>query len=135
MTTFKKLLATLFHRLAQGLATLGNKLDAPEFNPFELTESFSTFEEGMACRNYSTRHDAAAKLVGWYLYQGGHPLVEELIRAAEIMLEDTTATAADVSFLVGAWKDQASATTDEDRQAAEERENAIYERVAIKVQQ
>lgn len=88
--------------------------------------SFSTFKEGMASTNYCTRHDAAAKLVGWYLSQDGHPLLEELIRAAEILLEDSSATTGDVSFLVGAWKDQVSATTDEDREAAEQREEKIY---------
>lgn len=89
--------------------------------------AFTTFKEGMASKNYCTRHDAAAKLVGWYLHQDGHPLIEELVRAAEIMLEDTTATSGDVSYLVGAWKDQASATTDKDLQEAEEREAKIYE--------
>lgn len=94
---------------------------------------FSTFTEGMASEDYCTRHDAASKLVGWYLYQNGHPLIEELVRAADILLEDTSATVGDISFLVGAWRDQASATTDADREAAVEREDAIYARVAIKV--
>src|SRR5208283_1834965 len=68
--------------------------------------SFATFKEGMASKDFCTRHDAAAKLVGWYLHQDGHPFIEDLIRAAEIMLERAPATSADVSYLVGAWKDQ-----------------------------
>ena len=95
--------------------------------------SFSTFKEGMASTNYYTRHDAATKLVGWYLYSDGHPLIEELVRAADVLLEDTPATLGDISFLVGAWKDQASATTDADREAAEQREHKIYEDLATKV--
>ena len=95
--------------------------------------SFTTFKEGMASTNYCTRHDAAAKLLGWYLHQDGHPVIEDLIIAAKVFLEDTPATSGDVSFLVGAWKDQASATTDEDRKAAEEREGIIYRDLAEKI--
>jgi hypothetical protein len=94
--------------------------------------SFTTFKEGMSSTDYCTRHDAASKLVGWYLYQNGHPLIEELVRAAEILLEDSLATSGDVSFLVGAWKDQASALSDTDREAAEQREHKIYEDLATK---
>jgi hypothetical protein len=86
----------------------------------------------MASTDYCTRHDAASKLIGWYLYGGGHPLIEELVRAAEVLLEDLPATPGDISFLVGAWKDQASATTDADREAAEQREHKIYEDLATK---
>ena len=89
--------------------------------------SFATFKEGMASGDYCTRHDAAAKLVGWYLHQDGHPFVEDLVRAAEIMLECGQGTSGDVSYLVGAWKDQASATNDKDREEAEQREQKIYD--------
>jgi hypothetical protein len=94
--------------------------------------SFATFKEGMASMDYCTRHDAAAKLIGWYLHHNGTPFIEDLVRAAEILLEDTSATNADISYLVGSWKDQASATTDKDREEAEEREMKIYEKVVIK---
>lgn len=93
--------------------------------------SFTTYKEGMSSTDYCTRHDAAAKLIGWYLYQNGHPLIEELVRAAEVLLEDMPATSRDVSFLVGAWKDQASATTDADREKAEETEHKIYSDLAF----
>lgn len=92
--------------------------------------SFTTFKEGMASKDYCTRHDAAAKLVGWYLHHNGTPFIEDLVRAAEVLLEDTLATSKDVSYLVGAWKDQASAITDEDREKAVEREYSIYAKVA-----
>jgi hypothetical protein len=95
--------------------------------------SFATFKDGMKSSSYCTRHDAAAKLVGWYLHQDGHPYVEDLVRAAKIFLEDTPATKGDVSYLVGAWKDQASATTDKDLQDAEEREAKIYQRLAEEI--
>lgn len=100
-----------------------------EVSPAPL--SFTTFKEGMSSPDYCTRHDAASKLVGWYLYQNGHPLIEELVRAAEVLLEDLPATSGDVSFLVGAWKDQVSATTDEDREKAEEIEHKIYSDLAF----
>jgi len=88
--------------------------------------SFATFKEGMESRNYFTRHDAAAKLVGWYLHQDGHPVIADMIKAARVLLEDSKATEGDVSYLVGAWRDQASAKTQEEREVGEERENKIY---------
>ena len=88
--------------------------------------SFYTFKEGMESRDYVTRHDAAAKLVGWYLHQDGHPLADDMIKAARVLLEDSKATEGDVSYLVGAWMDQASAKTQEEREVGEERENKIY---------
>jgi nitrate reductase alpha subunit len=92
-----------------------------------FSHSFATFKDGMKSTDYCTRHDAAVKLVGWYLHSDGHPLIEELVRAAEVLTEDTLANKADVSYLVGAWKDQASATTEELKDAAEERETKIYD--------
>ena len=91
--------------------------------------TFTTFKEGMNNKDYFTRHDAASKLVGWYLYQDGHPLVEEITQAARILLEDTEYTEGDVSFLVGAWMDQVTAKTDEEREAALAREDVIYHKL------
>jgi hypothetical protein len=138
MKKLRKILSNLLLEFDWILLRWAAKLDPPTatkgligYKVSDVPHSFSSFKEGMESADYCTRHDAAGKLVGWYLYSGGHPLVEELVRAAEIMLEDSSATDGDVSFLVGAWKDQASATTDEEREAAEERENAIYTRVSL----
>lgn len=109
-----------------------DQIKEPDYKVPQAPHSFSSFKEGMSSPDYCTRHDAASKLVGWYLYQNGHPLVEELVKAAVILLEDTPATSGDVSFLVGAWKDQASATTDADRENAEQREDKIYSDLAFK---
>jgi hypothetical protein len=144
MGKLKKLLVDILSNLGFRLIDWAASLDKEKiksdpngivgYKASPAPHSFSSFKEGMDSKDYCTRHDAAAKLVGWYLYSNGHPFIEELVRAAEILLEDSSANAGDVSFLVGAWRDQASATTDEDREAAEVRENAIYDRVAIKVQ-
>jgi hypothetical protein len=106
-----------------------------EYKVPPVPHSFTTFKEGMGSKNYCTRHDAAAKLVGWYLHYNGTPFVEDLIRAAEILLEDTSATSTEVSYLVGAWKDQASAINDKDREEAEEREDRIYVDLQYKTQE
>ncbi|MGH7974782.1 MAG: hypothetical protein ACREBR_04605 [bacterium] len=135
----KKILANFLLDLDLHLLVWAARLDPIEEKqkdqePYYGPYTFSNFKEGMGRTDYCTRHDAASKLVGYYLYSNGHPLLEELVRAAEVLLEDTSATARDISFLVGAWKDQVSAATDQEREAAEERESAIYERVAIKDQ-
>jgi hypothetical protein len=90
----------------------------------------SSFTDGMKSNDYRMRHDSASKLLGWYLYQGGSPLVEELVLTARVLLEGTQFTEGDVSFLVGTWIDQVKATTDEERDAAVEREEAIYQRLS-----
>jgi len=132
MKTFKRLLADLLFKVAQLLINLGNKLDTPEFNPFELTESFSTFKEGMTSTDYRVRHYAATKLIGWYLSGEGQPVIGDLTTAACIFLEEFVVTDGDVSRLVNYWRAQASAKTDDERMKAEIDEQVFYDRLQPK---
>lgn len=131
MTTLKKSLATLLFKLAQVLTTLANMLDESEFNPFELTETFITFKEGMSSADYRVRHTAATKLLGWYLNGDGQPVIEDLTIAARIFLEEFVTTDGDVSTLVNYWIKQASTTGDE-RARAELNEQVFYDRLQPK---
>ncbi len=91
--------------------------------------SFTTFKEGMASDSYTVRHDAAAKLVGWYVNQQGQPFVEDVVRAAEILLEDTDATSSDISLLMDIWQRQAAASNEQEYETAVKDESALLHRV------
>jgi len=149
MNKLKSLLIKLLFRVSNLLLSIAYKLQPPvvtdvtedDLKAFdnELDElfphSFTTFKEGMTSTNYCKRHDAAASLVGWYINEQGTPYIGDITRAAEILLEDTNGTSADISLLLDAWHAQASAKTDQEKEDALRTEHDILNRVAIKVKQ
>ena len=131
MDKLKTVLATLLLGIADSLTRLANKLNAPEENLFDLAQipggSFDTFKEGMASEDYRVRHQAATKLVSWYLLGNGQPVVQDLGLAARILLDEFDVNDGDLSRLVDCWIAQASATTAEERAKFELDEQKIYD--------
>ena len=130
MDKVKELLATLLLKFADKLTRLANKLVEPEFNIFDVPETSSgSFKNDMTALDFRVRHQAATKLVGWYLLGNGQPVIEDLTTAARVLLEEFEATNGDVSCLVDCWIVQASAATDEIRTKAELDEQMIYDKL------
>jgi hypothetical protein len=139
MNKFKGLLSNLLLQLAAQLTRLANKLVVPEFNIFDLTQmsdgSFDTFKEGMVSKDYRVRHQAATKLVSWYLLGNGQPTVDELQLAARILLEEFDVNDGDISRLVNCWIAQASAATEDIRLKEELNEQVIYDYLQLRKSQ
>lgn len=133
MDKLKVMLATLLLKFADVLTHLASKLNAPEFNIFDLAQmqdgSFDTFKEGMVSQDFRVRHQAANKLLSWYLLGNGQPVISDLTMAAHVLLEEFETSSGDVSNLVDCWVAQASAATDEIKAKAELDEQMIYDKL------
>lgn len=142
MHKLRQRLSKLLFRLSDVLLSVAYRLNQKQDEIATATElqedlsdlfphTFTTFKDGMTSSVYTVRHDAAAKLVGWYVHEQGTPFVEDLMLAAKILLEDTNATNSDISLLINIWQAQASAKSDKDLEKARNDEYALLDRVAI----
>ena len=119
------------HKAAELVALNTVKVEE-DFTIFkDLPTSFKTFKEGLESKNFFTRHDAAVKLVSWYIYEQGRPMVEDIVKAAEVLLEEyPNVTQKDRDDVLTSWKKQAVAQSEEEREIAYNEELNVFHRVS-----